>query len=53
MNLFFNLISGRDKKDQGEQVQGRWCSTRSLDLFEDITALLDKERTAKVSYLGF
>lgn len=53
MNLFLNLISGREKTDQGEQARGRSRFARSLDLFEDITALFDKERTVKISYLDF
>lgn len=52
MSLIFDLVSGGEKGDQGEQAQGRWF-TRSLDLFEDITAFFDKESTEKISYLDF
>jgi len=53
MNLFFNRVSGREKRDQAEQALGWWCFTGSLDLFENVTALFDKEGAATISYLDF
>lgn len=53
VSLFFSLISGREKRNQGEQAQRRCCFTDLLDLFEDIRALSDMERTAKISDLFF
>lgn len=41
MSLFFYLILGREKKDKGEQAQGKRCS---LDLLEDTTDLSEKEQ---------